>query len=324
MPDPLISVVMSVRNAARSLPATLESLRRQTLKDLEIIIVDDGSTDQTWELLSHVDMPRLRLHRNTRNRGQTASLNLALEMAGGHYVARHDADDISDELRFEKQVRFLDDHPAAVLAGSQVDWVDGAGALVRHFEYPREDSEIRERLRTRNSFGHGAVMVRRVALTAVGGYRETFRLAQDYDLWLRLAEHGMLANLPDTLYTMRFSVKMASVARNSEQAAYAALARQLAGERERFGSERTDAVEAASAIVARFESMGPLRRRMELARNLVSWAERLQWWGEPSARYAWTVWTYALTAWPLSSRVWKFAARQLLKRHPLAAGPSNA
>jgi glycosyltransferase involved in cell wall biosynthesis len=309
-----LSVVIAVYNGEKSLPATVECLRGQTFRDFELIVVDDGSIDLTWEYLSQLELPRFRAHRNRANRGQTAALNQGLEMAQGRYIARHDDEDISDPMRLEKQVAFLDDHPEVALVGTQVAWVDAVGELVRQFEYPTQHQAIQERLEQKNSFAHGSVMIRREALAQVGGYREAFRLTQDYDLWLRIAGRYQVANLPETLYKMRFSAQMASVARNAEQAAYAQLARQLAAERAEFGEEKTSLEAAGEEIAARYARMSFLARRAERGRNYINWAERLLWWGDPAERYAWTMWNYAFMAWPLSVRVWKFAAREVRKR----------
>lgn len=304
---------MAVYNGGDYLLKTLDSLQHQTFGDFELIVIDDASTDRTWEHLSQRDFKRLRVHRNLTNRGQTASLNMAFGMAYGQYIARHDAEDISAPERFEKQAAFLNDHPSVALVGTQIEWVDREGALVRRFDYPTDHSSIVTRLESKNIFGHGSVMVRRDMLDQVGAYREAFRLAQDYDLWLRLAEKYRVANLPETLYRMRFSARMASVSRNTEQAAYAQLARQLAAERAQYSSEQTDVEQAARAIARRYSRMDPISRQIERAKNMVNWAERLLWWGGPSARYAWPMWNYALMACPVHPRVWKFVARQLLK-----------
>ncbi len=310
---PAVSVVMAVYNGGDGLLKTLDSLQHQTFTNFELIIIDDASTDKTWAHLSQCNLKRLRVHRNLTNRGQTASLNMALGMARGQYIARHDAEDISAPERFEKQVAYLNDHPSVALVGTQIEWVDREGEVVRRFEYPTDYPSIVKRLENKNSFGHGSVMFRREALDQIDAYRETFRLAQDYDLWLRMAEKYRAANLPEVLYRMRFSARMASVSRNTEQAAYARLARQLAAERAQCGSEQTDVDQAAQAIDRRYRRMDPISRQVERANNMVNWAERLLWWGGPSARYAWPMWTYALMACPVHPRVWKFAARQLLK-----------
>jgi glycosyltransferase involved in cell wall biosynthesis len=307
---PLISVVMAVYNEAKHLQSTLESIARQTSADFELIIVDDCSTDETWLVLNEIQHPRLRLHRNERNQGQTASLNTGIGMAAGRYIARHDAQDISAPERFAKQAAFLDAYADVALVGSQVEWIDSAGAVVREFAYPTRYEAIVERMREKNSFGHGAVMIRRAALESVGLYREAFLLAQDYDLWLRISERFEVANLSEVLYRMRFSTRMASIARNGEQNAYAALARRLAGERSAVGNESTNLDLAARAIRERYQA-GGITSRIERGGNFISWADRLNWWGGAARRYASPMWWQAVTTWPFDVRVWKFAARRV-------------
>jgi len=273
-------------------------------------------------LLSSLRMPLLRVHRNLPNRGQTTSLTLGLAMANGKYIARHDAQDISEPWRLEKQLAQMEAQPTLALVGTQVDWVDAENQLIRQFEYPTESDTIRERLKSKNSFAHGSVMIRRTALDAVGGYRAEFRLAQDYDLWLRLAEKYQVINLKETGYHMRFSTRMASVARNREQSDYAALARRLAAERAETGTEHTELASAAEAIAIPYKRGFPFRR-IERARNFIQWASRLKWWGPPAARYAWTMWVYALITWPLNIDVWKFVARELRDRRQQSVSASQ-
>jgi glycosyltransferase involved in cell wall biosynthesis len=307
---PMISVVMAVYNEAKQLQKTIESIDKQTLQDYELIIVDDCSTDETWQVLNAIQHPRLKLHRNASNQGQTASLNAGIGLASGRYFARHDAQDVSAAERFAKQAAFLDANPDVALVGSQVEWIDDRGAIIRHFEYPTGYDAIIARMREKNSFGHGAAMIRRSALERVGLYREAFLLAQDYDLWLRISEQFKVANLPETLYQMRFSTQMASIARNGEQNAYAALARQLAAERSESSGERTDLDAAARAIRVRYQA-GGIAQRLERGGNFISWADRLNWWAGSAARYAWPTWWQAVATWPFDVRIWKFVARRL-------------
>lgn len=311
---PTVSVVMTVYNGAGSLAAAIDSLRQQTFTDFETIVIDDGSRDQTWSILNRLDLSRLRVHRNLKHRGQTAALNQALSLAQGRYIVLHDAHAVSHPARLARQVRFLDRHAAVAVVGCQVDWVDGAGQLIRRFDYPTGHDEIVSRLKQDNSLSHGSVMMRRKALFDISCYREPFRLAQDYDLWLRIAEVAKVANLPDTLYTMRFSARMAAVARDAEQTAYADLARQLAAERATHGWEQTDLASAAAAIERAYSKRHTLVRRIQRARNYLIWAQRLLQWGPPADRYAWAVWSYAVTTWPLDIAIWQHAIRELRNR----------
>lgn len=313
MSNPLVSVVLATYNSVEGLQRSIESLRKQTYEPFELIVIDDGSKDGTWNYLSQLDFPRMHAHRNIPNKGQTASLVYGIGLANGTYIARHDAEDVSHPTRLEKQVDFLEANPDIALLGTQTDWIVKSGKVMRRFQRPTEHDEIVEWLAKKNAFWHGSVLFRREAFKVAGGFREAFLLAQDYDLWLRMSEQHRVANLPETLYRMRFSVNMASVKRNDEQKAYAKLAQHLAAERNSYGAEQTDLEAAASRIRRRFRRMDPITKRYKRAHNYVEWAERLLWWGGPSAQYAWPMWKRALRTWPFSVRVWKFAARETLK-----------
>lgn len=308
---------MAVYNEADRLPATLESIRQQTFKDFELIIVDDGSTDSTWQILSGLDQPLLRIHRNIPNKGITPSLSYALSLARGKYIARHDAQDISTPDRFQKQARYLDSHPKVAAVGAQVDWIDSSDAVMHHVDYPTTNADITKHLTSENVLPHGAVMIRKSALDSVEGYRVAFRLAADYDLWLRLSKKHQLANLPDTLYRLQFTPRMVSVTRRAEQEAYAALARQLAAERKQHDTEHTNLEQAAAAIRQQYEEANFFTRRSQQAQNYLFWAEHLSKWGGSASGYVWPLITQALMAWPFSPDAWQFAFRQL-SRSPQA------
>jgi glycosyltransferase involved in cell wall biosynthesis len=312
--DPLVSVLIAVYNGREGIGPTLESLNRQTFRDFEVILVDDGSRDGSADLAESLGYRWLRVIRLERNIGQTAALNAGMRTAHGEYIARHDVEDISHPARFEEQVAFLKTHPRAGMVGCAVEWLDDQGNLIRRFDYPTEDRAIRERLKEKNSFGHGAVMFRREAGEALAFYRPDFRLAQDYDLWLRLSEGWETANLPDVLYSMRFSPTMASVRRNAEQNAYAALARQLAAERAEFGEEKTDPGPAAEAIHKAYRSGGKVSIRKAQAQNYAEWARRLNHWGGSARRYIPRLWWAGFRAWPFSLALWRAAARLTLRR----------
>ncbi len=313
MANSLVSVVLATYNSVEGLQKSINSLVKQTYQPFELIVIDDGSKDATWQYLTQLDLPRFHAHRNIPNQGQTPSLEYGIKLARGKYIARHDDADISHPTRLEKQVAFLEATPEIALLGTQTDWIVKSGKVLRHFDRPINHAEIIEWMVNKNCFWHGSVMFRKDAFEAVGGYRTAFKLAQDYDLWLRLAEQYQVANLPETLYRMRFSVNMASVRRNDEQNAYAELARRLAAERRDFGEEQTDIEVASDKITRHFCRMDPFTRRYRRGQNYVEWAERLLWWGGPSAQYAWPMWQRAVRAWPFSLRVWKFATRELLK-----------
>ena len=236
MSQPKVSVLMSVYNGERYLREAVESILNQTFTDFEFIIVDDGSTDRTSEILKSYADPRL-ITINQANKGVTQSLNKAIELARGEYIARMDADDISLPKRLQMQVEFLEKHPATVgLVGTSVIHFDEDGKTIMEKTLLTESSRIKEALLSENQFCHGSVMLRRECIEKAGRYREEFKHAQDYDLWLRIAEHYEVANLATPLYKWRFTANGISISRKIAQDQYATLARQCA-ERRRSGEK---------------------------------------------------------------------------------------
>ena len=201
---PLVSVVMPVRNAARFLEEAAESVLAQGLADLELIAVDDGSSDETPAVLRALAArdPRLKIL-TTPAAGIVPALQAGIAAAKGEFVARMDADDIAATERLERQVAALRADPSLALIGSAITLIDEAGHKLREVSYPASPAEIRLALPSRNCFAHPTVLMRRDALLAVGGYRSAFALCEDYDLWLRLAERFDLANLPEPLLRYR-------------------------------------------------------------------------------------------------------------------------
>ena len=202
---PKVSVLMSVYNGIPYLQEAVDGILAQTFTDFEFIIVDDGSSDETPAVLDRYTDSRIVRLRNESNLGLTRSLNCGLAVARGEYVARQDADDVSLLGRLARQVSYLDSHPHIALVGTAYVEVREASGNHRVMTMPLEHKEISMQLFYQNCFCHGSVMARRACLEAVGGYDEQFEVAQDRDLWLRLAEHFELANLPEPLYHLRIS-----------------------------------------------------------------------------------------------------------------------
>ena len=207
---------MSVHNAAPWLREAMESVLAQTAADLELIVIDDGSTDATPDVLAAISDPRLRVERQEW-RGLTQSLNRALRLANAPLLARMDADDVSLPERFERQLAFLDAHPDVGLLGTGCHEISGAGEILRTISPPGDDGAIRRALIRRNPFVHSSVMMRRAALERVGGYDEFLRVAQDYDLWMRMSRVTRLANLPEPLVLRRLTSGMVSRACDTER-----------------------------------------------------------------------------------------------------------
>lgn len=239
---PSISVVLSVYNGQQHLVAAVRSILDQTLADFELIIIDDGSTDETPRILADVQRgdPRVRLVRQ-ENRGLTAALNTGLGLARGRFIARQDADDTSLPERFARQLAFLEGHPSVVAVGSSADVLSGSGAKVGAMTPAVGPEAVRHGLLTlRTTPVHGSIMMRREAVQAMGGYREAFRVGQDYDLWLRLSSRFDMDNLPEVLYQWRLDRGSVYTTRRAIQLKYAGIALAFARERVVHGVDSYD------------------------------------------------------------------------------------
>ena len=229
--NPRISVVMAVYNGAPYLEAAINSILQQTYANFEFIIVNDASTDNTSEILKKYDDCRLRVLTNPENLGLTKSLNRGINAARGQYIARMDADDLSLPHRLEKQLEFLENHPEYALVGSSYYQIDETGSIKSLIQVLTDHCELRTGLWQQNWFGHGTVMMRQAAVVQAGGYDEKFTYAQDYDLWLRLADNHRLANLAEPLYCWRAIASCISLEKTQEQQYFARLAQEKAKER---------------------------------------------------------------------------------------------
>lgn len=211
-----MSVVMAVFDGGSWVGAALDSLLGQTLADFEVIVIDDGSTDTTPDVLASLRDPRLRIERRAR-RGLTLSLNRALELARAPLIARLDADDLALPERLARQRQFLETNPDVGLLGTGAREVDAAGREVAIVRPPVHDAAIRRALIRANPIVHSSVVMRRAALERVGGYDPSFSVAQDYDLWMRLARITRLANLPEPLVIRRLAVGRVSAVREDDR-----------------------------------------------------------------------------------------------------------
>ena len=236
---PKVSVLMSVYNGERFVTEALKSIYNQTYQDFEVIIVDDGSTDRTSEILLNLKDSRTFIYRNPENLGLTKSLNIGLKLCRGQYVARMDADDISHPQRFERQVKFLDENPGCLVLGCWYGRIDSDGKIWGSKETPTEYEDTKKQLLIEACVGHGTAIVRRAALVEVGGYNEQYTYAQDYDLWLRLSEVGLIRNLDEYLYLLRSWPGNISTIKLKEQTEFAELAIRQALQR-RYGNGPID------------------------------------------------------------------------------------
>ena len=208
-----MSVLLPVFDAESTLPAALESMLTQSFGDLEIVAVDDGSRDGSARVLAEAARRDPRLHPLYRPReGLVPALQTGLAAwCRGQYVARMDADDVAAPDRLERQLEFLAANPAVVAVGGAVRYLV-AGKITRRTAHPpRGGPELDALLEREPPLVHPTATIRRDALLRVGGYRSAFRRADDYDLWLRLSEHGGLANLPEVVLDYRVGAAQVSL-----------------------------------------------------------------------------------------------------------------
>ncbi len=201
-----VSVLLPVYNAQAYLAEALDCILAQTFKNWELICVDDGSTDASPTILEDYAGRHAHIHVISRpNTGIVGALNDALDAARGTYIARMDADDWCAEVRFERQVAYLDEQTECVAVGSYVQRTDPYGSPAGSQEPPTDHGEIDAGLLAGDAsvLVHASLMMRADALRAVGGWREGTDWVEDLDLFLRLTEHGRVSNLPQYLYTYR-------------------------------------------------------------------------------------------------------------------------
>lgn len=211
MSAPAVSVLMAVFNGGPHLGESLASIAAQTFGDWEMVVVDDASTDGTRDLVEDWSRrdARIRLVANARNKGQTACLNQGLRECRGEWVARQDADDLSAPERLAAQMDLARARPDLVLSGTCGYLIDEAGRKVGLLDVPCTDAGIAWASMFLNPFLHTSVFFRRAA---VAGYDESFRIAQDYDLWVRLLNSAPSANIPQRLVSYRRSAESLSSA----------------------------------------------------------------------------------------------------------------
>lgn len=204
--EPVVSVMLPVFNSEAHLAQAIDSILNQSYVDFEVIAVDDGSTDWSPAILERYERTdrRMRVFRRPRS-GISETLNFAGRQSRGGFLARMDSDDVSLPQRFAEQLDFLSDRPECVAVGTQVYQIDAGGARIAPLPVCVTHSEIEEQLLEGRGTAivHPSVMIRRADFEAVGGYDSRFDGSEDLDLYLRLAERGVLANLANVLLLYR-------------------------------------------------------------------------------------------------------------------------
>lgn len=222
MPDknsPLVSVIMPVFNEQEYLSKSIESILNQTFRDFEFIIVDDASTDASSEILKRYASEDRRsvLIRNPVNQGLALSLNNALSVAKGEFIARMDADDIAVKDRLEIQLAFLNKNPEISLVGSSMYMIDFKGNIITQYDTIANPQIFKKRIYYKNSSPHPTWMFRKKILKDIKRYRD-IPTSQDYDFLMRLHYLGYeVSNIDIPLVYYRVHDKKISVDRHITQ-----------------------------------------------------------------------------------------------------------
>ena len=249
---PEVSVLMAVYDGMPYLPEAVESILGQTFEDWELVIVDDGSTDASARYLDALTDPRIHVIRQP-NAGLAPALNRGLAACRASYTARMDADDISHPTRLEKQVAYLDAHAEVGLLGTQ--YVPMGEARTGHPSTlaPDHDEIVRRLMKALHGICHPTILCRTELLNRIGGYWDQ-GLGEEWDLYLRMAEVGRVANLDEVLLTYRFHTSSLNGKRLADLRAHIAYACACARRR------------AAGDAPISFEQYASSRRRPALSR----------------------------------------------------------
>lgn len=195
----MISILLAVFNGGHTIKKTLKSIYNQTYKDWELIVVDDGSFDNTMAILAQAKKQypgKIHIFKNKKNIGLTKSLIRAAKKARGEYLTRIDSGDLFLSEKLGKQVRFLSENKDYGIVGCNgVTFFDTLGKIGKRTCFPLTNKEIKKTILKKNPFVHSAIMMRREIYEKAGGYNSKIPFAQDYDLWFRVLQLGKAANL---------------------------------------------------------------------------------------------------------------------------------
>lgn len=216
--NPLVSVIMPAYNAGKYVRQAIESILNQTYKRFEFIIVDDASTDLTFNIIKDFKKKdkRIILIQNKANLGVTKSLNKGLESARGKYIIRMDADDWSYPERFRLQIDLMETHPNIVVSGSYIEICDSKLKTKYIREYPHDDINIRKHIFRYSPFAHPAT-IWKAEILKKERYNEVINVSQDYELYFRVGKIGKFMNLDKPLLKLRMHERSISTIMSNAQ-----------------------------------------------------------------------------------------------------------
>lgn len=202
MDNPLVSVILPVYNAQDYLKESIDCILNQSYKNLEFIIINDGSKDNSEKIILSYSDPRIKYVYHD-NRGLAETLNVGLSLAIGKYIARQDQDDISLVDRIKKQVEFLEKNPTILLVGTHAKIFSESSSEVRFHNHATHPAILKFDLLFDNPFVHSSVMFRKKDIDIIGDYNTDRSFFEDFELWSRFSQKGSLANLGEVLVEYR-------------------------------------------------------------------------------------------------------------------------
>ena len=207
----VVSIVIPVHNGEKYIKESIDSCLAQTYSNIEIIVVDDKSTDNTLEILKGYG-EKIKVFPVEKQNGLGNVINIGIRASKGKYIARMDADDIMYPDRIEKQVEYLENNPSCVAVGGQIDVINENSDITGHREYAQNDKDLKKNRFLFQPFAHPAVTLRKSTLEEIGLYPEDMWKVEDVKLFLILSTKGEFANLPDTVlkYRMTFQTESQS------------------------------------------------------------------------------------------------------------------
>ena len=205
---PILSVLMPVFNSEQFVAEAIESIMNQTFKDFEFLILDDASTDKSFEIIKDFEKrdSRIKVYQNEKNLGVVASRNKLLNLAKGKYIVWLDSDDIAIENRFEKQMNFLEEHPGIGMVGANAAIINEFGNKIREWSFETDPQKLKIELFFHSPFLSSSVMIRKSCLPQ-NCYDSRFPVAEDFDLYSKIAEQYEIANIREFLVKYRINSK---------------------------------------------------------------------------------------------------------------------
>lgn len=212
-----VSILLPVYNSETTIQETIDSILSQTYSDFELVIINDGSSDKSEQIICQYSDKRIRYYKNEQNKGLIYTLNRGLDLCNGEYIARIDADDIMLPTRLEKQIKYMDTHPHIIASGSSTLRFDGVHKE-KIYTPPITPEEIRYKILLGSPIPHPSAIIKKEALIKYNiKYDYNYIHAEDYKFWYDLSQYGDLANIKEPLTKYRYSPEQISQKYRNQQ-----------------------------------------------------------------------------------------------------------